>query len=301
MEFIKKIAMGFGAFFLILVGGAGTQSSSTFLQGGGFVGLLIGLVILYIFAKMAWRAMGCLPSFLIILGIICFVLYAIGAFRDGLGGVPTNVKRFLGQGGEAQYTQPQTPESEERETPSYADNVMNHLSESFGKKPRQEERAPQYPMFRSSVGVINGDTLRVNNVYFKLYGVAAPDLSQRCADSNGRSYSCGKIAARWLRDWIMDNPVECRVMQQDQKGNMVGTCSLGQYDLGAAIVNAGWAVAYVKYTDIYVPYEYEAKRNSRGLWSGSFYKPWEWRKIQNQRPEIQITRPRRKKINDIFE
>ena len=48
-------------------------------------------------------------------------------------------------------------------------------------------------------------------------------------------------------------------MQQDAKGNMVGTCSLGAYDLGAALVNAGWAVAYTKYTDIYVPYQVQAQ------------------------------------------
>ena len=90
-------------------------------------------------------------------------------------------------------------------------------------------------------------------------------------------------------------------MQQDKKGNMVGNCALGAYDLGAAIVNAGWAVAYEKYTDIYVPYEQQAKMNRRGLWNGKFYKPWDWRQIQQQRPEIRITRPKRKHIGDIFE
>ena len=62
MMFIKKLIMGIAAFFLILWGGAGTQSNNMLLQGGGFIGLIIGLVVLYIFAKMAWRAMaGCLP------------------------------------------------------------------------------------------------------------------------------------------------------------------------------------------------------------------------------------------------
>ena len=86
MLFLKKFLLGLGALVLILVGGSGTQSSSLILQGGGFVGLIIGLVALYIFTKMAWRAMGCLPSFLVVIGIIVFILYAIGAFNNGIGG-----------------------------------------------------------------------------------------------------------------------------------------------------------------------------------------------------------------------
>ena len=98
MVFLKRVLLGLGALFLILLGGAGTRSSSVLMQGGGFLGLIIGLIVLYIFAKMAWRAMGCLPSLFLIAAIVAFILYAIGAFSDGLGGVGKNVKSFLGQG-----------------------------------------------------------------------------------------------------------------------------------------------------------------------------------------------------------
>ena len=97
MLFLKKFLLGLGALVLILVGGSGTQSSNLILQGGGFVGLIIGLVALYIFTKMAWRAMGCLPSFLVVIGIIVFILYAIGAFNNGIGGVGQSLQTFLGR------------------------------------------------------------------------------------------------------------------------------------------------------------------------------------------------------------
>lgn len=84
-------------------------------------------------------------------------------------------------------------------------------------------------------------------------------------------------------------------MQQDENGNMVGTCSLGQYDLGAAIVNAGWAVAYLKYTDIYYPYEENARAARAGLWQGRFYMPWDWRVMQAQKPKIKIIKPKVRK------
>ena len=85
-------------------------------------------------------------------------------------------------------------------------------------------------------------------------------------------------------------------MQEDQNGNMVGVCSLGAYDIGAALVNAGWAVAYTKHTDIYMPYQQQAQNNARGLWQGEFYMPWDWRKIQQRKPKIKIiNKPKEKR------
>ena len=50
MFFIKKLILGLAAVILIYVGGNGTQSSNLLFQGGGFVGMIVGFVVLYIFA-----------------------------------------------------------------------------------------------------------------------------------------------------------------------------------------------------------------------------------------------------------
>ena len=84
MFFIKKLFLGLAAVVLIYLGGSGTQSSNMLFQGGGFIGIIVGLVVLYIFGKMVWRAMGCLPVLLIISLIVGFILYAIGAFNGGV-------------------------------------------------------------------------------------------------------------------------------------------------------------------------------------------------------------------------
>ena len=86
-------------------------------------------------------------------------------------------------------------------------------------------------------------------------------------------------------------------MQQDNKGNMVGVCFLGEYDIAAALVNAGWAVVYSRHTDIYMPYQIQARKNANGLWQGEFYMPWDWRKIQSRKPQIKIInkKPKRKR------
>ena len=342
MMFIKKLIMGIAAFFLILWGGAGTQSNNMLLQGGGFIGLIIGLVVLYIFAKMAWRAMGCLPSFLVISAIIIFILYAIGAFSQGIGGVGTMLKSFLGQGsapqaqqvrrtqaaGALQLLDEQDFEAEIGE--GFETEEMYYVEENaVAPQPReaapqpQPQQAPQtgtfgqlinsltgsgeavsapmnpenFPAIYEPARVINGDTLMIAGRYFRLFGIDAPESNQTCADRNGRAYHCGRKAATWLRDWIQDYPLTCHIMQQDSKGNMVGTCKLGEYDLGAALVNADWAVAYPKYSQVYVPYEYQARENLRGLWQGQFYKPWDWRVMQTKKPKIKITRPKKAKKN----
>ena len=291
MLFLKKFLLGLGALVLILVGGSGTQSSSLILQGGGFVGLIIGLVALYIFTKMAWRAMGCLPSFLVVIGIIVFILYAIGAFNNGIGGVGQSLQTFLGRQQQAMMSAQQQnggqPMLDDGESLGGAGQARNDQ----GFNPQA------LPSFTSPARVINGDTLQIQGRYFKLYGIDAPEANQTCADKTGRSYNCGRQAALWLKGWIGDNPLDCRIMQQDKKGNMVGTCALGEYDLGAALVNAGWAVAYTKYTDIYVPYEQQAQLNGNGLWQGKFYKPWDWRALQAQKPKIKVIKPKKRREN----
>ena len=98
MVLIKRFIFGSIALIFIAMGGFGTQSNNLILQCGGVIGIIIGLVVIYIFGKMAWRAMGCIPSLLVLIIILLFVLYAIGGFTDGIGGVGKNVQSFFGHG-----------------------------------------------------------------------------------------------------------------------------------------------------------------------------------------------------------
>lgn len=325
MFFLKKVILGIAAFVFILWGGAGTQSNNILIQGGGFIGLIIGLVILYIFTKMAWRAMGCIPSFLIFSGIVCFIIYAIGGFNNGFRNIGRNIRTFMGQNSSTEtqsnsqgalrgsdvptenfadnknYQEGYANGNQETEGPNAFQRFVNSVTgnEEKNNRPLNPEN---FPAIYGKAKVINGDTLKINGYYLRLYGIDAPESNQTCAGSQGRSYRCGEEAEKWLRSWIEDNVIECRIMQQDENGNMVGTCSLGAYDLGAAIVNAGWAVAYLKYTDIYYPYEENARASRVGLWQGQFYMPWDWRLMQAQKPKIKIIKPqktRKKRLLDV--
>jgi endonuclease YncB( thermonuclease family) len=48
-------------------------------------------------------------------------------------------------------------------------------------------------------------------------------------------------------------------------------------DIGRRLASAGWALAYRRYSKDYVDAEDEARKARRGMWRGSFVKPWVWR------------------------
>ena len=303
MGFLKKTVFGFAALFFILLGGAGTQSDSTLLQGGGFIGLIIGLVVLYIFAKMAWRAMGCLPSLIIIIAVIFFILYAIGAFSGGVGNIENNLRTFLGQGvktssqivANADVSQPVAGVETgtvnlvgEDQHPILTEKITDNLLSKKETKKAQAFNPLQYPAISSVSRVVSGDTLTLGNQIVKLYGVAAPDISQTCADSSGRGYRCGQQSVSWLSGWLADNTIKCHILAKDDRGVLIGVCMLGPYDIGAALINSGWAVADIRQTQIYLPYQNQALSNRRGLWQGEFYMPWDWQKIQNRKANVKV-------------
>ncbi len=296
MGFLKKILTALGAFLLIFSGGAGTQSNSILAQGAGFIVFLVGLVVLYIFLKMAWRAMGCLPSFLIFSGIIAFLIYAIGGFNNGVGQVIPTLQTILGQRPALNNN-----DNNVEGTPSLRKVEPSKMSANSRRRAaaqQQEGGMPDLqnaPILEGMAEVVMADVIKINGHRIYLYGIDAPELDQTCANKMGRSYRCGYVAATWLRDWVMNQPVSCKILQQDMSGNLLGVCSLGDYDIGAALVNAGWAIADENQSPIYLPYQEEASQQRVGLWQGEFYRPQDWRNMKKQKPNIKVTKPKKKR------
>ena len=320
MGFVKKVLYSSIALIFILMGGFGAQSNSIILQIGGVIGLLLGLVILYVFGKMAWRAMGCIPSLLILIIITLFVLYAIGGFSDGFNGVGKNIKSFFRQQtfvNVEPITNPDVDiEKSEKETPTATEEdngVINLIGEDKHpvipekflplkelKKENKGFNPMNFPAITGVSRVIKGDTLTVAGRIVRLFGIAAPDISQTCADSQGRGYRCGQQSISWLRGWLADNILSCHIINEDKQGVLTGVCVLGPYDIGAAIVNAGWAVADTRQTNVYTSYQNQASKGKRGLWSGTFYMPWDWQKIKNRKANIKIIKPKEQRRKSIW-
>ena len=192
----------------------------------------------------------------------------------------------------AQQQQPQPIEFTSQKSEN-SGNFMDKIMQFFGQSNTESQadfNPLDYPYVEGQARVITASVLKINQYYIKMLGIDAPDPQQTCADKHGASYQCGQRALTWLQNWIHNRPIRCYVVGQIVRNRTTGVCftSDGQYDLAAVVTNAGWALAWTQNTAVYVPYEKQAAKNRRGLWAGRFYKPWDWRKIQNRQVKITI-------------
>ena len=125
--------------------------------------------------------------------------------------------------------------------------------------------------------VIDGDTIFIGDVTFRIHGIDAPETNQFC-QRNFEHWPCGKEATEHLWNLIGDGEVTCDNLGSDRYGRMIGKCSVHGVDIGGAMVDAGLALAYRRYSRDYVPNEMEARARGAGMFGGSYMPPWEWRR-----------------------
>jgi endonuclease YncB( thermonuclease family) len=135
---------------------------------------------------------------------------------------------------------------------------------------------------RGPARVVDGDTLRIAGEMVRLRGVDAPERRQVCA-AGGAEYRCGTTATAWMVAHTKDKAVRCEWRKRDRYQRALAVCYVGKASVNAAVVRAGWALAYRRYSMDYVPDEDDARTNRRGLWAGTFAPPWEWRKATRRR------------------
>jgi endonuclease YncB( thermonuclease family) len=121
--------------------------------------------------------------------------------------------------------------------------------------------------------VTDGDTLRLAGQRVRLTGLDAPELDQTCVGADGREWSCGAAARLFVAELLKGSDVNCRRSGRDVYRRVLASCTTDGQDIGARIVGAGWAVAEFGYG----VEEGEARAARRGIWSGSFTAPAEWR------------------------
>ena len=63
----------------------------------------------------------------------------------------------------------------------------------------------------------------------------------------------------------------------DRYGRTLALCSVAGEDLNAWMVQQGWAAAFIRYSKKYVADEATAREARRGMWSGAFIAPSDWR------------------------
>ncbi len=138
--------------------------------------------------------------------------------------------------------------------------------------------------------VIDGDTIHINSYKFRLEGIDAPEIKQQCKKeflkissvigfTLYKDYSCGKVSKEKLISKINGLEIKCISSTKDKYKRYIATCLKGKTNLNQWMVRNGFAIAYRRYSEKYVPDEDFAKENKLGLWQGKFMNPEKWRKL----------------------
>lgn len=134
--------------------------------------------------------------------------------------------------------------------------------------------APAQPRFR----VVEGDIVKFGPQLVALFGIDAPDKGQTCDDGQ---WWPSPLARKALEGFIAGRPVTCRQVESDARTNRpVAQCFAGADDLQEKMVSAGWAWAFVRQSDRYVPEERDAAIRKVGVHGHRCLPPWEWRAQQ---------------------
>jgi endonuclease YncB( thermonuclease family) len=125
--------------------------------------------------------------------------------------------------------------------------------------------------------VVDGDTLEINGVRVRLWGIDAFEHAQTCQQPGG-SYSCGRAASQVMEELTRNQYVRCSQRDTDRYKRVVAQCFVGTTDLGQALVLKGWAFDYTHYSGgFYKDAQAGASEARRGAWRGSFQWPWDYR------------------------
>ncbi|WP_245410301.1 thermonuclease family protein [Dichotomicrobium thermohalophilum] len=125
--------------------------------------------------------------------------------------------------------------------------------------------------------VIDGDTIEIRGQSIRLFGIDALEDDQKCL-AGGKRQRCAQRAANALSEKIGRRNVLCEKRARDRYDRIVGVCYADGEDLNAWLVAEGWALAYRRYSRLYVEHEEKARRANKGVWATRFVKPWEARR-----------------------
>jgi len=115
-----------------------------------------------------------------------------------------------------------------------------------------------------------------------LWGIVMPDPDQLCWNA-GISWPCGEQALLALKHFAEEKFVTCQIVAETGGGKPAARCFRRkgpvEHDVAGFLVLHGWAIADLEEEDEnpYMEEENHARLKKRGLWSGRFQTPEDWR------------------------
>jgi endonuclease YncB( thermonuclease family) len=87
----------------------------------------------------------------------------------------------------------------------------------------------------------------------------------------------GREATTALLELVKGRTLACEAKARDRYGRTVALCRADGVDLGAAMVSAGMAWAFTRYSSDYISHEREAIGAKLGVHAHDCEKAWDWR------------------------
>lgn len=142
--------------------------------------------------------------------------------------------------------------------------------------PAAPEAQPSMDTVRGSARVAGPGDLRVGGMTVRLDGLTMLDPAQTCRRADGTSWACGAAAKQAFEKLVRRRPATC-VITGETDGVRLGTCRIGDDDLGAGLVRGGHAFADGLLWASYSADEVAAREAKDGLWAGIAERPDDWR------------------------
>ncbi len=191
-------------------------------------------------------------------------------YRDSLYSVRhsrRNFAAFRAAGGKGTFREFAPPEGLDGHQIAAVPDLWTEVLEAYLADQGLPAKPPQ-------AAVIDGNTIKMDSVTYRLWGIDAPELDQRCYPHGWRA---GIEAARALAAMIERRPVTCEPKVQDSHGRTVALCRAEGRDLGAAMVVSGMALAVTGDGGDYTEQEIRARQARVGVHAHACLAPWEWR------------------------
>jgi endonuclease YncB( thermonuclease family) len=129
----------------------------------------------------------------------------------------------------------------------------------------------------ATFAVIDGDTLRSGNTTYRLFGIDAPEAGQKCKDAHDGSWPCGKEAIRLMNTLVIGKEVACDDRGADEYGRTLSVCTADGKEINAAMIDAGLAWSFRRYSHDYDAREDAARAKLVGVWQAATEAPWDYR------------------------
>lgn len=134
----------------------------------------------------------------------------------------------------------------------------------------QAQAQPTATIISGRATVQDGDSLRIGEHRIILWGIDAPEGEAPCGDIRP-----DRRARAALRQILGRRTLECEVREVDRHGRSVAVCRVQGRDVGAAMVEQGWARDWPRYScGAYANQEAGARQAQRGVWGAECPTLW---------------------------